>query len=265
MDIRNDILNFINNPDAPVARQWCDDAFKLYPYFTLPSILFLKRGDGIGEDERKSLTSRVAICSPDRKVLYSLIGDDSSSFASFYPPEKEPVTPSTNSTIDDFLSKYGNSNQKEIDALNQLIFHPTAADYAQQLAVEEEKNPPSPSDLSPDINPDLSEQDILVNKFIAEQKEKESPSPVPPPFHHASDSAGEPENTAVSIAVSKPADDSTLSESLAKVYIQQHKYSKALEIMQNINLKFPEKSIYFADQIRFLRKLVINENIKNKN
>ena len=53
-----------------------------------------------------------------------------------------------------------------------------------------------------------------------------------------------------------------LSESLAKMYIQRRNYAKALEIIENINLNFPEKSIYFADQIRFLRKLVLNEQTK---
>ena len=57
-------------------------------------------------------------------------------------------------------------------------------------------------------------------------------------------------------------DDSMLSESLAKMYIKRRNYSKALEIIENINLNFPEKSIYFADQIRFLRKLVLNEKTK---
>ena len=54
-----------------------------------------------------------------------------------------------------------------------------------------------------------------------------------------------------------------LSESLAKIYIKQRKYSKALEIIKTISLKFPEKSIYFADQIRFLQKLIKTETIKN--
>ena len=58
--------------------------------------------------------------------------------------------------------------------------------------------------------------------------------------------------------------DSMLSESLAKMYISQHKYSKALQIIQNISLTFPEKSIYFADQIRFLKKLILNEKYLNK-
>ena len=61
-------------------------------------------------------------------------------------------------------------------------------------------------------------------------------------------------------------DDSMLSESLAKIYIKQHKYSKAYEIIRNLSLNFPEKSIYFADQLRFLQKLIINQRyIQSKN
>ena len=59
-------------------------------------------------------------------------------------------------------------------------------------------------------------------------------------------------------------DDSMLSESLAKMYISRHKYSQALEIIKGLSLKYPEKSIYFADQIRFLAKLVLNETLNDK-
>ena len=38
--------------------------------------------------------------------------------------------------------------------------------------------------------------------------------------------------------------------------IDKRNYSKALEIITEINLKNPKKSIYFADQMRFLRKLM---------
>ncbi len=49
---------------------------------------------------------------------------------------------------------------------------------------------------------------------------------------------------------------SSLSESLAKIYIRQGKYRRAYEILSDLNLKNPEKSIYFADQLRFLRKVI---------
>ena len=59
-------------------------------------------------------------------------------------------------------------------------------------------------------------------------------------------------------------DDSMLTESLAKMYIARHKYSQALEIIERLSLNYPEKSIYFADQIRFLAKLVLNETLNTK-
>ncbi len=53
-----------------------------------------------------------------------------------------------------------------------------------------------------------------------------------------------------------------LTEVMAKIYIKQKKYDQALEIIQTLSLKNPKKSRYFADQIRFLEKLITNN--KNK-
>ena len=50
-----------------------------------------------------------------------------------------------------------------------------------------------------------------------------------------------------------------LSVGFAKILIKNGNYAKALEIIKEINLKNPEKSIYFADQIRFIKKLMLNE------
>jgi len=47
-----------------------------------------------------------------------------------------------------------------------------------------------------------------------------------------------------------------LTESLAKVYVKQHKYEQALAIFSELNLKYPKKNCYFADQIRYLEKVI---------
>jgi len=66
------------------------------------------------------------------------------------------------------------------------------------------------------------------------------------------------ENTEQSASSESSNDDTFFTESLAKIYIKQRRYEKALQIIKKLSLKYPEKNIYFADQIRFLEKLIIN-------
>ena len=61
----------------------------------------------------------------------------------------------------------------------------------------------------------------------------------------------------------KPPQGRTLMEK-ADFLIRNRRYAEALEIITSLSLNNPEKSIYFAHQIRFLRKLILNEEAKNK-
>jgi hypothetical protein len=49
-----------------------------------------------------------------------------------------------------------------------------------------------------------------------------------------------------------------ISELNAKKLIKDRKYSDAIEILKKLNLNNPKKSVYFADQIRFLEKVISN-------
>ena len=125
-------------------------------------------------------------------------------------------------------------------------------DYADILAAEDQTTPATATGESA--------QDALINSFIAQEREKEKEVTNIPQHHIDEHDVAEIADTPIEQPVER--DDSMLSESLAKMYIKRRNYSKALEIIENINLNFPEKSIYFADQIRFLRKLVLNEKTK---
>ncbi len=50
--------------------------------------------------------------------------------------------------------------------------------------------------------------------------------------------------------------DSLMTETLAKVYLQQNNYKKAIQAYKILILKNPEKSGFFADQIRAIEKLI---------
>ena len=72
----------------------------------------------------------------------------------------------------------------------------------------------------------------------------------------------EPEETPV--VEEETNDEEYFTETLARIYIKQGRYQKALDIIQRLSSNFPEKNAYFADQIRFLEKLIINNNKKQK-
>mgnify|MGYP003965023165 FL=1 len=54
--------------------------------------------------------------------------------------------------------------------------------------------------------------------------------------------------------------EALMTETLAKVYLQQKNFKKALQAYHILSLKYPEKSGFFADQIRAINKQI---NIKD--
>ena len=49
--------------------------------------------------------------------------------------------------------------------------------------------------------------------------------------------------------------DELMTETLAKVFVKQKKYRKAIEAYNILGLKYPEKNGFFADQIKKIKKL----------
>ena len=88
----------------------------------------------------------------------------------------------------------------------------------------------------------------LINKFIQENP-KLKPSKITVKYDNE-------ENLANQITYTSEA---LMTETLAKVYLQQNNYQKALQAYKILSLKYPEKSGFFADQIRAINKY-INKN-----
>jgi len=235
-----------------VTGQWLADMEQAAPYCVLPALLYLKENGVKGNED---MLDRLAITFPDRQALAHILSQDADFLNTFYPAEDKPQTPDTVTTIDRFLENYGKTSPSEVEAISRAIFNPQP-DYADVLAAQEQEASGKPIESG-------DSQDALINQFIAEQMqlgEQAAQTPITNPMgeQEKAEIADEAINDATQM------DDSMLSESLAKMYIARHKYSQALEIIQRLSLNYPEKSIYFADQIRFLTKLVLNETLKDK-
>jgi hypothetical protein len=88
-----------------------------------------------------------------------------------------------------------------------------------------------------------------------------------PTIDYAAELEKEPESVVVEAtekAESKEENHEPLTEEMALDMIKTGCYTRALEIIVALNLNNPKKSVYFADQIRFLKKLIINDKKTNQ-
>lgn len=66
--------------------------------------------------------------------------------------------------------------------------------------------------------------------------------------------------TAVSFDLNKEDNSMLMTETLAKVYLEQKKYQKAIQAYEILILKYPEKITFFADRISDIKILQQNNN-----
>ena len=214
-----------------------------YPYFQTVRLLYLKnlfllRDITFGEELRKA-----ALYIADRKVLFYLIEGER---FTIMPSEGEAKTSDllgldrTLSLIDAFLAGQPEEEQRDVTQLPMDI----TADYTSYLLTETEEKVPV-AEIPP-----LKGQDLIDNCLESNTDE---------PLLSSQEATDESE---VEEKEPETEDESYFTETLAKIYVKQQRYSKALEIIKKLNLKYPKKNAYFADQIRFLEKLIINTKSK---
>lgn len=220
-----------------------------YPYFQTVRLLYLKNlfllhDITFGEELRKA-----ALYVADRKVLFYLIEGERFTISPLDKqdqPKEEAGLDRTLSLIDAFLSSI-----PEESVAKELPMDVTA-DYTSFLLHEEEH----PSEDIPQMK-----GQSLIDDFIEKSSEEPLLSQLgvkeASPIKKEVSGDDEPEDTEEDME-----DESYFTETLAKIYVKQQRYSKALEIIKKLNLKYPKKNAYFADQIRFLEKLIINTKSK---
>ena len=245
-----------------------------YPYYQPARLLLLKNLYLLHDSTFDEELRRAAMYIADRRKLFGLVeaahyqlrqkkasGDEiladngnptkqpTSQPSTLNPHPSTPDKDRTTKLIDDFLDQIPQEEDSSSSDAKQPAPHrkPTVADatgdymaYLVAMESEEEKEEEEKN------SPQMKGQDLIddfLNNDDGKMELKDEPEYEPEIEEEENDD-----------------DSGYFTETLARIYIKQGRYSKALEIIRRLNLIYPKKSRYFADQIRFLEKLIINDN-----
>ena len=251
-----DIAQLIKHPELLDRETLYDlrSLLALYPYYQTARLLLLQNLYLLHNPSFDEELRRAALYITDRKVIFNLVEAahyqlKTTSTASKVTNKQTAGNENrTLSLIDNFLDSIP-EEPEEKDSKRKPTPADAAVDYVSyllEIESEEERHEARQAPL-------LKGQDLIdnfINNGNGKIQLKEEPEYMPDlDDHTASDE--------------KEGDEGYFTETLAKIYIKQGRYNKALEIIQRLNLNYPKKNAYFADQIRFLEKLILN-NKNNK-
>ena len=256
MDL-NRLYILFEDPTASNALEDFDyvmDLTKRYPFSQPLQMLALKLVGALKPIDLKDELSNRVVYVNDRSNLYNMLNLQHLSWAK-KKNERADVDNNENSRqfelINEFLSQADQDPfPEQLDDLLPKVDEVLTVDYAQSLLTQ-----PDLSDRIDDISDDTSETDTVIEKFIdLDSKRPEAILMTDSTRDNVVDQNMKSEGHSESLIQH----EAFLTESLAKIYIKQKKYAKALEIIKKLSLKYPEKNVYFADQIRYLEKIIIN-------
>ena len=224
-----------------------------HPYYQTARLLMLQNLYLLHDPTFDEELRRSAIYITDRNVLFQLV---EAKHYKLKADTSQPVESNdtdnnddrTSTLIDNFLKKIPEDKEQEQHKKRKPTLADATIDYVAYLMdlEDEEKEKEESKQEAPTMK-----GQSLIDNFINVDKGnfnlKDKPEYLP---EVEADSPDEDE------------DEGFFTETLARIYIKQGRYSKALEIIQRLNLDYPKKNRYFADQIRFLEKLVQNERAK---
>ncbi len=247
-----------------------------YPYYQPARLLMLKNLYLLHDPSFDEELRRSAIYFTDRKILFNLVEAahyrlKKKSPQSFKNQPDRRITVSDDETesrtvslIDTYLQQIPEEEKEEerTKAETQAKHRkPTAADatvdyvaYLLSTDFEELQGYDNNDGEAGEANASTMNGSDLIDKFIQNDGGRftlpDEPESVPD-IEIDGESKNDPE-------------EEILTETLASIYVKQGRYQKALDIMDKINETNGKKNLYFDDQQRFLKKLILIQNSNNK-
>lgn len=218
----------------------------LHPYQQVARLLLLHNLYLLHDSSFDEELRRAAFYITDRSVLFNLVEAKHRALAR--KEKKVDIVPDSDRTgtlISNFLESVPDE-EPLIPAVKGR--KPTAADatvdyvaYLMQVMDEEGES---------DITQSDSSTTSLIDNFLENEGRITLSDDAPADGYH-------PHNEVMLENDRDELDTDYHTEALAKIYIKQGKYTEALAIIKRINEENPTKSAYYADQMRFLEKIIL--------
>ena len=276
---RSDFISMMSE-QGPLSRQSIGEVYELvdiFPYFQSAHLLLLKGLHNNADVKFENQLRNSAIHIADREVLYYLLSDKTIKQDETAAEIIETKTPEPDQSSDTQQTVI-ESARNSIELISEFERFSDLSDHREEIEDDEESIFYMDPGFSLPESEDLLELDLDETKRYGDddtaiepllKTEEEAPSPkqfqsdLIDKFIIANPRI-EPNREKTNVPVediSKPYIEEGggfVTETLARIYVSQGYYSKAIDIYEKLSLKFPEKSSYFASQIE-----KVKEHIKN--
>jgi hypothetical protein len=249
---RDQLIQFIENPSL-LKEQTIGELKEIideFPYFQSAQLLYTYNLFSQSNFRYSGYLKTCSIYATDRTILYHLLQPTSRALKTPLLTTKIDETENQSSELFE-LAEETLVTEAEFSQLSSMLRDEGGTIDLDLLSFDQQDNfyPLDETDSGPDIAglsvPDSAKESSVDQKVdLIEQFIKVNPT-IQPRIENIS------ERSEIFDIMNEPGNeiDEYITETLSRIYLKQGHYQKAIDSFSRLSLKFPEKSVYFAQQI----------------
>lgn len=265
--MHSEIINLLANPLSVTPKNLflIEDELEKYPFFQPLHLLKVKAVVNSDEETFVPTLNKTATFCTNRKILFDYLNAKI----------QQDSIPNTSEIIDDVIEEKETAQKLEdaivpkveseekpsivaIESVQEILeVQKSQIEEKTEESIEQKKTTShthsfgewlkSNSNATVEISEDqIQEKEVVNEKFkVIEEFLDKNPKITPAKNFKPT----------MEITAQKESMSHLMTETLAKIYVEQNKYDKAIKAYTILRLKYPEKSGYFADRINEIKEL----------